>query len=85
MKLPSYTGNDVTEAQARFAEIMKQAEELTASSAARAKEIEAELASIAKEKERIATVTVDEELAADPKLAAEIDSEVEKSSFLVTP
>jgi len=85
MKLPAYTGNDVAEAQAQFAEIMKQAESLSATSASRVKELQAELASIQKEKERIATVTVDEELAADPKMAAEIDSEIEKNSFLVTP
>jgi len=85
MKLPSYEGDDVTQAEARFAEIISQAEALAAASASRAKEIQAELAGIEKEKARIATMTVDEELAADPKLASEIDAAVEKDSFLVTP
>ena len=85
MKLPAYQGNDVADAQTRFTEIIAQAEVLAADSAARAKEIQAELAGIEKEKARIATMTVDEELAADPKLASEIDAEVEKNSFLVTP
>jgi flagellar biosynthesis regulator FlaF len=85
MKLPSYEGDDVTQAKARFAEIISQAEALAAASASRAKEIQEELAGIEKEKARIATMTVDEELAADPKLASEIDAAVEKDSFLVTP
>lgn len=39
---------------------------------------QAEIASIQQEKERIATTTVDAELAADPKLAQEVDEEVQK-------
>lgn len=85
MKLPTYQGDDVAQAQANFASIIKAAEGLAATSATRVKEIQAELASIEKEKARITTMTIDEELAADPKLAAEIDEEVEKNSFLVTP
>ena len=64
MKLPSYEGDDVAKAQARFAELNTQADALAAASAARAVEIQAELASIEQEKARISTVTVDEELAA---------------------
>lgn len=85
MVLPSYKGDDVSKAQTRFTEIIAQAEVLAADSLARSKEIEAELAGIEQEKARIAVMTVDEELAADPKLAAEIDADVEKNSFLVTP
>jgi F-type H+-transporting ATPase subunit d len=85
MKLPSYEGDDVAKAQARFAELNTQADALAAASAARAVEIQAELASIEQEKARISTVTVDEELAADPVMAAEIDAEVAKNDFLVTP
>ena len=83
--MPAYEGDDVKEAEVRFAEVIKQAESFAAASAARAKEIEAELQAIEKEKQRIMTVTVDEELAADPKMAAEIDEDVQKNSFLVTP
>jgi len=85
MSLPSYKGDDVEQAKARFAELGKQAESLAAASQARAKEIEAELEGILAAKARIGTVTVDEELSADPKMAAEIDSEVTKNNFLVTP
>lgn len=85
MKLPKYESDDVAQAQLRFAELGKEADALAAASAARIKEIEAELAGIEQEKARIATVTVDEELAADPKMAEEIDTEVSKNSFLVTP
>jgi hypothetical protein len=85
MKLPKYDGDEAAQAEAKFKEIMQQAEAFAATSASRIKEIEAELASIQREKERIATVTVDEELAADPKLAAEIDDEVQKNAFLVPP
>jgi hypothetical protein len=85
MALPAYQGNDVAAAESRFMEIIAQAEVLAADSAARVTEIKAELAGIETEKARIATMTVDEELAADPALAAEIDADVEKNSFLVTP
>lgn len=83
MKLPTYEGTDAADAAAKFADLVKQAEVMAASSAARAKEIEAELASIEKEKARISTTTIDEELAADPKLAAEVDKEIEANAFLV--
>lgn len=85
MKLPSYEGDEVAQAQAQFNEILKQAQALQASSSARIEEIKAKISSIDKEKERIASTTIDEELAADPKLAAQIDSEIQKNSFLVTP
>lgn len=84
-KLPAYQGDELAQAKSRFSEILEQANSFSASAAERIKEIEQELKDIEMEKERIATVTVDEELAADPKLAAEIDAENEKNSFLVTP
>ena len=85
MALPTYKGDDVAKAQNHFTELIAQAEVLAADSAARSKEIAAEIAGIEQEKARIATMTVDEELAADPTLAAEIDADVAKNSFLVTP
>lgn len=83
MKLPSYEGNDAAEAAARFSELIKQAESLSATSVSRAKEIQAELDNIQKEKSRISTATIDDEMAADPALAAEVDKEIEQNAFLV--
>lgn len=39
---------------------------------------QAEIGALQQEKERIATTTIDDELAADPKTAAEVDAEVAK-------
>lgn len=126
MKLPKYEGNDIAEASAQFAALMKEAEGLVAASQARIVEIQvgvgapcswrsgcwvavallaldrppwphppcprlgpapapptraaphpqAEIGALQQEKERIATTTIDDELAADPKTAAEVDAEV---------
>lgn len=83
MSLPKYQGTEVADAQAKFAALISEAEGLAAHSAARSKEIEGDIAGLQAEKARIATVTVDEELAADPKLAAELDDDVAKNHFLV--
>lgn len=84
MKLPKFEGNHVAEANAQFAALLKEAEALEAASRTRVVEIQKELASLQKEKERIATTTIDDELAADPKLAEEIDSEIQKNYFMVS-
>jgi hypothetical protein len=44
---------------------------------------QAEIVNIQKEKKRIATTTIDDELAADPELAKEVDAEVRENHFMV--
>lgn len=82
MKLPEYEGTEVQDAAAQFESLLKEAEALVAHSEQRAKEIQATLQDIARDKERIATATVDEELANDPKLAEEVDREVASKYFM---
>ncbi|PSC76047.1 ATP synthase subunit mitochondrial [Micractinium conductrix] len=83
MKLPKYDGKDVEEAQAKFTALMSEAEALVGASQSRIAEIKGELAAIQKEKERLDTTTIDEELAANPELAKEIDEELQKNHFMV--
>ncbi|KAL4859752.1 Cytochrome P450 710A2 [Chlorella vulgaris] len=83
MKLPTYEGNDIDEAATQFAELQKEAEQLVAFSKNRIVEIEAEIVNIQKEKKRIATTTIDDELAADPEMAKEVDAEVRENHFMV--
>ena len=44
-------------------------------------ELQLELAAVKKESERMATLTVDEVLASDPKLAAELDTEIKDDKW----
>lgn len=83
MKLPTYQGTEAEEAKAKFAALISEAEALVKHSEQRSKEIAAEIKSIQDEKARIASATIDGELAADPKLASEVDEEIEKNHFLV--
>lgn len=85
MKPPAYEPKNTAEVDAQFTDILKDAEEFAAASVERVKELEVELEAIKKEKERLLTATVDEELAADPKLAQKIDAELEKNSYMVSP
>ena len=59
----------------------KQALEIEAAATKRIAELKLELAAVRKESERMATLTVDEVLAADPKLAAELDKEIKEDKW----
>lgn len=82
MKLPEYEGTEVADAAAQFSSLIKEAEALVAHSEQRSKEIETELQNISRDKERISTTTVDEELANDPALAEEVDKETQDKYFM---
>lgn len=83
MKIPEYQDKEITNVKQRFDAIIKQAENISAASLDRVKAIEKELQEVEKEKEKLLTVTVDEELANNPELAKQIDESNEKNSFLV--
>lgn len=83
MKVPKYEGSDIQDATAQFTALSKEAQAMVAASEARIAEIKEELVNIQKEKQRIATTTIDDELAADPELAKEVDDEVQKNYFMV--
>ena len=85
MKIPKYEDKDIATVHETFQAIKEEAAAISASSAQRVEAIKKELEELEKEKERLKTVTVDEELANNPKLAQQIDEENEKNSFLVSP
>jgi hypothetical protein len=59
----------------------KQALEIEAAAVKRIAELQLELAAVKKESERMATLTVDEVLDSDPKLAAELDKEIKDDKW----
>jgi len=83
MKIPEYQDKEIENVKQRFDAIVQQAENISASSSDRVKAIAKELQEVEKEKEKLLTATVDEELANNPELAKQIDDSNEKNSFLV--
>lgn len=82
LKLPQYDASkDLQEVEDTFGPIIAQAKELADFSQKRLQEIEGEIKGIDAEKERVATTTVDEELAADPETAAQIDKEISEGRY----
>jgi hypothetical protein len=59
-----------------FKELEKKAEAAAAKSAARMEEIKKEIAAIAAEREKLKTLTIDEILAADPKLLEKLNQDI---------
>eukprot|EP00891_Asterochloris_glomerata_P004410 jgi/Astpho2/4410/Aster-00028 len=83
LDFPTYDASaEAQEASKKFEPLLKQAEEVAQFSAKRMSEIEAELKEVDRSMEKVATATIDEELAADPKTAAEIDEEIRKGDFM---
>lgn len=70
------------EAESKYSELFKQADEVVAASKKRISELEQELQETAAAKERLAHATIDEELSADPQLAKEIDEEIRQGDFI---
>jgi hypothetical protein len=76
LKLPAYAGKEAEELAAAFAALDKEAAAAEAVARKRIGELEAELAALAVEKEKLKTVTLDEVLAADPALAAKVNEDI---------
>ncbi|KAK9861332.1 hypothetical protein WJX84_000506 [Apatococcus fuscideae] len=70
------------EAESKYNELFKQADEVVAASRKRISELEQELKETAAAKERLAHATIDEELSADPEIAKEIDEEIRQGDFI---
>eukprot|EP00890_Picochlorum_soloecismus_P001549 jgi/Picsp_1/2395/NSC_05856-R1_atp synthase subunit d len=83
MKIPEYQDKEIANVKQRFDAIIKQAENISAASLDRVKAIAKELQEVEKEKEKLLTATVDEELANNPELAKQIDESNKNNSFLV--
>ncbi|KAK9788838.1 hypothetical protein WJX73_009644 [Symbiochloris irregularis] len=84
LKFPDFDpSQDLKAVQQEFAPILKQAGELEEYSQKRMKELEQDIKNVQAEKERIATTTIDEELAADPELAKRIDQEISEGKWSV--
>ena len=76
LKLPKYEGKEVEQLSAAFKELEKKVEASAAKSAARMEEIKKEMAAIALEREKLKTLTIDEILAADPKLLEKLNQDI---------
>lgn len=82
LKFPKLELPEADEAQKQFDALAVEAEEFVKATEQRVKEIEAELQAIETEKAKIESISIDEELAADPALAKEIDKEIAEGNFL---
>lgn len=78
---PDYPSTDVEEARAVFAELEKEGLEIEEAAKKRMKEIQAEITKLQAEQERLTVMTIDEALAEDPELAAEIDKEISEGKW----
>ncbi|KAK9824208.1 hypothetical protein WJX72_008547 [[Myrmecia] bisecta] len=81
--LPKYdVAAILNESQQSFVPLIKSAEELAQFSDKRIKEIREEIHHVEEEKEKITKLTIDEELAADPELAKQIDEDIKRGNFI---
>ena len=76
VKYPEYDGNEVAETAAVFKTLIAESEKLAAAAKAREAEIDAELASLADDKSKLSTVTMDEVFEKDPALKEEVDQRI---------
>ena len=74
--LPKYEGKEGDALLAKFAELTKEATAAETAAKARIAELEAQLKVLAVEKANIKTLTIDEVLAGDAPLAAELNKEI---------
>ena len=82
LKLPALDpAASVKAVEEKFGPIVAAAKELDAASAARLAALEKERAALEADISKLRSSTIDEELAADPKTAKEIDAEISAGSF----
>jgi hypothetical protein len=81
LKFPPYKGSEEARLAEKMQALSKQALEIEAAAVKRIAELQLELAAVKKESERMATLTVDEVLDSDPKLAAELDKEIKDDKW----
>eukprot|EP00211_Chloroparvula_japonica_P009353 CAMPEP_0119125666 /NCGR_PEP_ID=MMETSP1310-20130426/4868_1 /TAXON_ID=464262 /ORGANISM="Genus nov. species nov., Strain RCC2339" /LENGTH=173 /DNA_ID=CAMNT_0007115759 /DNA_START=8 /DNA_END=529 /DNA_ORIENTATION=+ len=79
--VPKYDGTEVADLKSAFATLEAEAKDAAAQSEARIAALEQELKDIEAAKVKLATKTVDEELASDPELAAKIDKEIMEGNW----
>ena len=82
LKLPTLDpAASVKAVEEKFAPIVAAAKELDAASATRLAALQKEAAALNADISKLRSSTIDEELAADPKTAKEIDAEISAGSF----
>jgi F-type H+-transporting ATPase subunit d len=81
VKYPAYDGNEVEETKATFKTLVAEAEKMVAAAAKREAEIDAELASIAEDKKKLATITMDEVFEKEPELKKEVDERIRNDQW----
>ncbi|KAL3145748.1 hypothetical protein ABBQ38_015128 [Trebouxia sp. C0009 RCD-2024] len=83
LDFPMYDASALAkDAETKLDGIIKQAEELTAQSQKRMQELEKEIQECERAMEAVAHATIDDELAADPALAKQIDQEISEGNFI---
>ncbi|KAA6415271.1 MAG: ATP synthase D mitochondrial [Trebouxia sp. A1-2] len=83
LDFPMYDASKLAEeTDAKLSGLIKQAEELKAYSQKRMKELEKEIQDCEAAKEKVASATIDEELARDPETAKQIDQEISEGNFI---
>jgi hypothetical protein len=80
LSIPAMEDTFTAEVESKFADALTKAEGLAASSEARIKELEAELAKLNNRRDW-SEVTVEEELANNPEIAAEIEDEIQNNRW----
>jgi F-type H+-transporting ATPase subunit d len=81
VKYPVYDGQEVETAKATFKKLVAEAEVMVAEAGEREAEIDRELASIAEDKKRLATITMDEVFEKEPELKKEVDERIRNDQW----
>ena len=81
VKYPVYDGNEVETTKATFKKLVAEAEQMVAEANEREAELDAELASIAEDKKKLATITMDEVFEKEPKLKAEVEERIRNDQW----
>ena len=81
VKYPAYDGKELEETAAVFKKLVAEAEKLAEEAKKREIEIEAELKAIEEDKQKLATITMDEVFEREPALKAEVDERIRNDQW----
>ena len=79
--MPAYEGKEAEALKAKFAELDKLASAAEASAKTRIAELEKELTTLAADKAKLMTVSVDEVLAAEPALREQLNADIKADKW----
>jgi F-type H+-transporting ATPase subunit d len=81
VKYPVYDGDEVATTKATFAKLVAEAEKAVALATTREAELDAELASIAEDKKKLSTITMDEVFEKEPGLKKEVEERIRNDQW----